>query len=122
LQHLFNFKCLFQFPAFEFRIVYISEAHPTDGWSIQSSSQPIVNQQKTFEERCDTAKEFKENSSDIVKAKFLVDGMDNLANSTFGAHPERLAVLYNGKVQWIGGPGPFEYSVEELETYLYTIQ
>ena len=101
--------------------MYIAEAHPADGWSIQSSSQPIVNQQKTFEERCDTAREFKEVSSDIIKATFLVDGMDNLANITFGATPERLAVLYNGKVQWIGGPGPFGYSVEELEKYLYTI-
>ena len=102
--------------------MYISEAHPTDGWSIQSASQPIVNQQKTFEERCDTAREFKDNISDIVNAKFLVDGMDNLANITFGAIPERLAVLYNGKVQWLGGPGPFKYSVEELEKYLHSIQ
>ena len=47
--------------------------------------------------------------------------MDNLANVTFGAIPERLAVLFNGKVQWLGGPGPFKYSVEELENYLSTL-
>ena len=101
--------------------MYITEAHPTDGWSIISSVQPIVNQQKSFEERFDTAAEFRNNIADIVQAKFLVDGMDNLANVTFGAIPERLAVLFNGKVQWLGGPGPFKYSVEELENYLSTL-
>lgn len=109
-----------KFPSFEFRIVYITEAHPTDGWAIQASSQPDVNQQKTLEERFDTAVEFKNNISDIVQAKFLVDDMDNKANITFGAIPERLAVLFDGKVQWLGGPGPFKYSVEELENYLST--
>jgi len=110
-----------KYPSFEYRIVYITEAHPEDGWAIRSSDQPVVNQQKTFEERFDTAMEFKNNISDIVKVKFLVDEMDNLANITFGAIPERLAVLFNGKVQWLGGPGPFKYSIEELEKYLSTL-
>ena len=65
--------------------------------------------------------EFKNNISDIVQAKFLVDDMDNKANIAFGAIPERLAVLFDGKVQWLGGPGPFKYSVEELENYLSTL-
>jgi len=110
-----------KYPSFEYRIVYITEAHPEDGWAIRSSDQPVVNQQKTFEERFDTAMEFKNNISDIVKVKFLVDEMDNKANITFGAIPERLAVLFNGKVQWLGGPGPFKYSIEELEKYLSTL-
>ena len=113
---------MFQFPSYEYRIIYISEAHPADGWVIKSSSQPVVNQQKTFEERFDTAMEFRNKITDIVQAKFLVDEMDNLANVTFGAIPERLAVLFNGKVQWLGGPGPFKYSIEELENYLTTLQ
>jgi len=110
-----------KFPSLEFRIIYISEAHPADGWAIQSSSQPVVNQQKTFEERFDTAAEFRNNIADIVQARFLVDGMENQANVTFGAIPERLAVLFDGKVQWLGGPGPFKYSIEELEKYLSTL-
>ena len=112
---------LFQFPSFEFRIVYITEAHPDDGWVVRTSDQPVVNQQKTFEERFDTAMEFRNKISDIVQVKFLVDEMDNKANITFGAIPERLAVLFNGKVQWLGGPGPFKYSIEELEKYLSTL-
>ena len=65
--------------------------------------------------------EFKSSISDNVKAKILVDGMDNRANITFGAIPERLVVLRNNRVQWIGGPGPIKYSIEELETYLSTL-
>jgi len=110
-----------KFPSFEFRIIYISEAHPSDGWVVKTSSQPIVKQQKTFEQRFDTAMEFRNNISDVVQAKFLVDEMDNSANIAFGAIPERLAVLFNGKVQWLGGPGPFNYSIEELEKYLSTL-
>ena len=65
--------------------------------------------------------EFKSSISDNVKAKILVDGMDNRANITFGAIPERLVVLRNNRVQWIGGPGPINYSIEELEKYLSTL-
>ena len=101
--------------------MYITEAHPTDGWSIKSPSQPIVRQQKTFEERLDTAIMFKKMVEDIIKVKILVDDMDNRANITFGAIPERLAVVYDGKLKWLGGPGPFKHSVEELETYLSTL-
>ena len=101
--------------------MYISEAHPTNGWSIKSPSQPIVNQQKTFEERFDTAKAFKKMIETTMNIQILVDGMDNLASITFGAMPERLAVLYQGKLKWLGGPGPFKHSVEDLEKYLETL-
>ena len=101
--------------------MYITEAHPTDGWSIISSIQPIVNQQKSFEERFDTARNFKKMIENKLKVQILVDDMDNKANITFGATPERLAVLFQGKLQWLGGPGPFKHSVEDLEKYLETL-
>jgi len=110
-----------KFNSFNFCIVYITEAHPTDGWSIISSVQPIVNQQKSFEERFDTAKNFKKMIENKLKVQILVDDMDNKANITFGATPERLAVLFKGKLQWLGGPGPFKHSVEDLEKYLETL-
>ena len=111
----------FQYNAFKFGIVYITEAHPTEGWSIKAPSQPLVNQQKTFEERFDTAMKFRKNVEGTIKVKVLVDDMDNRANITFGAMPERLAVLYEGKLKWLGGPGPFKHSVEDLERYLSTL-
>ena len=101
--------------------MYITEAHPTDGWSIKSSIQPIVNQQKSFEERFDTAKNFKKMIETSMNVQILVDDMDNRANITFGAIPERLAVLFKGKLQWLGGPGPFKHSIEDLEKYLDTL-
>ena len=101
--------------------MYITEAHPTDGWSIKSTTQPLVNQQKTFEERFDTAKNFQKMIETTMKIKILVDGIDNTANITFGAEPERLAVLFQGKLQWLGGPGPFKHSVDDLEEYLSSL-
>ena len=64
---------------------------------------------------------FRKSVEDIIKVKVLVDDMDNRANIAFGAIPERLAVLYDGKLKWLGGSGPFKYSVEELENYLSTL-
>ena len=101
--------------------MYITEAHPTDGWSVKSSSQPDVTQQRTFEERLNTARMFMKNISATNNAKVLVDYMDNRANITFGAIPERLVVLRDGKISFLGGPGPFKYSVKDLDRYLSTL-
>ena len=47
-----------------------------------------------------------------------VDGLENKANKAFGAMPERLAVVKDDKVEFIGGTGPFNYSIPELEKFL----
>ena len=44
--------------------------------------------------------------------------MDNRAALTFGALPERLVVLCDGRVEWIGGKGPELYSVAEMKDAL----
>ena len=101
-------------------MVYITEAHPIDGWSLYSSV-PQIRQPKIFEERMDAARNLKKSIAGKVKAKMIVDDMDNLANITFGAQPERLVVLRDGKVTFLGGPGPFAYSIPELDRYLKNI-
>ena len=35
-----------KFPKFDYCIIYISEAHPFDGWKIDNPEQPKVNQPK----------------------------------------------------------------------------
>ena len=59
--------------------------------------------------------------SNVIDVKILVDEMDNRASIGFGAMPERLAVVFDGKLQWIGGGGPSNYSVDDLENYLSTL-
>ena len=35
------------------------------------------------------------------------------ASLAYGALPERLVILQGGTVEWIGGKGPEEYSIQE---------
>ena len=50
----------------------------------------------------------------------LVDSMENQANQMFGAYPDRLYIVYKGKIDYQSGYGPFGYKVEELEDRLQT--
>ena len=46
------------------------------------------------------------------------DLMDNHVNKAFGAMPERLYILLNNEVVYVGGPGPFFYNLDEVKTWL----
>jgi hypothetical protein len=50
-----------------------------------------------------------------------VDTMANTASIQFGALPERLVILLDGKVHWIGGKGPMEYSLPKAEAALQEV-
>ena len=58
------------------------------------------------------------NSTDLGKVKCFVDPMDNNANKAYAALPERLFILYEGKLAYLGGVGPFFHNVAEIETWL----
>jgi hypothetical protein len=47
-----------------------------------------------------------------------VDSMSDTAQNAYGALPERLYVLQNGKIAYRGGTGPFHYDLYEAETEL----
>ena len=49
---------------------------------------------------------------------FFIDTMTNQACNAFGALPERLAVILDGKIEFLGGTGPTGYSIPELENHL----
>ena len=48
------------------------------------------------------------------------DLMDNRLNKAFGALPERLFILLNNEVVYVGGTGPFHYNLNEVKTWLDT--
>lgn len=55
---------------------------------------------------------------DLGNVRLFLDTMDNKANETFAALPERLYVLHNDRVSYIGGLGPLLYCVSEVENWL----
>lgn len=48
----------------------------------------------------------------------LVDTMTNATSLVFGALPERLAILWNKQVYWLGGKGPADYKISECRDEL----
>ena len=59
------------------------------------------------------ANEFHEENCPI-----LVDFMEDKANLSYGGHPERLYILLNGKIEYVGDIGPMGYKVPEVNDWL----
>ena len=113
-----------------FVVVYLEEAHPTDGLMTSNVKHQIV-QHANMEQRAAAAAVLESELHNIFTTEprlaesageslvpVLVDSMDNLAASTFGALPERLAVLVDGELKFLGGKGPEDYSVLECREAL----
>lgn len=102
-----------------FLTIYISEAHPKDGWSFGAmNGRWDINQPKTLAERkaaCSTWKATLGRGG----SKYFVDGMDNKAKMTFMAAPDRLYVVdAHGTVQYQGAPGPFGWDIQGFKNAL----
>jgi hypothetical protein len=85
-------------------VIYIREAHPTDGRPMAKNKFKIADP-KSVEERRKVAKEF----ADQVKLSLpiLVDTIDDQVNKAYAGWPDRLYVIdAQGKVALKGGVGP----------------
>jgi hypothetical protein len=89
-------------------VVYIREAHPTDGRAIKGNKFQITDP-KTIEERQKVAKEFA--ASLKLTLPILVDTMDDKLDKAYAGWPDRLYVIdQQGKVALKGDPGPRGFS------------
>ncbi len=110
----------------QFLLVYIREAHPIDGWSldtwpfgpvlklIKSKAAIDVHDPKTIEERravagqCEMALQY--------GIRTYVDEMDDHVNKEYAAMPTRMFLIgKDGKVAYAGGLGPFGFKPVELK-------
>lgn len=99
----------------EFFVVYIREAHPTDGWQIDGNV-PLA-EPRTQDERNSAATACRAALS--LSMPILVDDMEDTANRAYAAWPERLYVIgVDGRIAYAGGPGPFEFRPAELRSFL----
>jgi len=103
----------------DFVVIYITEAHPTNGWNINKGLDDSVCylQPKTMEERFQIAEDFIKRY-DFPTESFYVDNLSNEVDISYYARPERLFVVHEGKIIYVGGPGPFHYSPQELNEFL----
>ena len=98
----------------DFITVYIAEAHPTDGWSLNGG--PQIATAKSLGDRKAAAKYLQTELH--FTSPLVVDSMENTANLSYGAIPERLYVVLDGKIVFKGDQGPNGYNVEAVEDYL----
>jgi len=102
-----------------YKLVYVTEAHPTDGWWSQVAPKQFkqVRYATSVEERLETARAFAE-LCEVDEEHVIVDGIGDALEHAYEARPERLYVLKGGKVLWRCGLGPFEYDPDGLKDFL----
>jgi|SaaInlStandDraft_6_1057023.scaffolds.fasta_scaffold29553_3 hypothetical protein len=103
----------------DFVTVYISEAHPADGWSIDGGAvggtcylQPRTNKQRQM-----VASALKEDKH--FWSPLYIDDVESKAGEiAYCALPERIYVILDNKVVLRGGIGPMFYSFAPVRQYL----
>uniref|UniRef100_A0A4W5N4V7 Iodothyronine deiodinase n=3 Tax=Salmoninae TaxID=504568 RepID=A0A4W5N4V7_9TELE len=95
-------------------VVYIEEAHPSDGW--MSSDAPYqIPKHRCLEDRLSAAQIM---NREVPGCLVVADSMDNSSNAAYGAYFDRLYILQDGKIVYQGGRGPEGYRISELRDWL----
>ena len=97
-------------------MVYIQEAHPTDGWQIPPNEQDEVlfEQPKSSGARETVAETCAVNLK--LSMPTLIDEMTNAVDRAYAALPDRLYLIdAEGRIAYRSGPGPMGFKPQELE-------
>ena len=100
----------------EFLVVYIREAHPTDGWQVgQNEREEILfAQPKSFKDRKQVAQQMCTKLE--LSIPTVIDKLDDKVNQNYAAAPDRLYLVgRDGKIAFKGKKGPFGFRPKELE-------
>lgn len=97
----------------DFLIVYIQEAHATDGWAFKNNVD--IKKHQTLSDRFNAARML---LKEEPPCPVVVDSMDNMTSAKYGAMPERLYVVLNGKIIYKGDKGPWGYNPEKVRLIL----
>lgn len=96
-------------------MVYIEEAHPTDGWAFENTNISISSHRK-LADRIEAARYLEKDSAG--KINVVVDNMKDESNKAYGGLYERLYIIQNGVIEYQGGKGPAGFKVNEVEDWL----
>ncbi|EMP32963.1 Type III iodothyronine deiodinase [Chelonia mydas] len=98
----------------DFLLVYIEEAHPSDGW-VSSDAAYQIPKHQCLQDRLRAAQLMQEGAPGCPLA---VDTMDNASSAAYGAFFERLYIIQEEVVMYQGGRGPEGYKISELRSWL----
>ncbi len=102
-----------------FFMIYVREAHPTDGWRMDSNGKMGVSlkQPTTLGERVEACAMFQKKLNPSMPV--LVDGLSDPVGTAYSGMPARLYVIdTEGKVAYKSGRGPFGFKPMEMEQAL----
>lgn len=104
----------------DFLLVYIDEAHPSDGWVAPPMGSYSFNVRKhqNLEERLGAARKLIEHFSLPPQCQLVADCMDNNANVAYGVSNERVCIVQQKKIAYLGGKGPFFYNLKDVRQWL----
>ncbi|GAB1288713.1 Iodothyronine deiodinase [Apodemus speciosus] len=97
----------------DFLIIYIEEAHATDGWAFKNNVD--IRQHRSLQDRLRAAHLLLARSP---QCPVVVDTMQNQSSQLYAALPERLYVVQEGRICYKGKPGPWNYNPEEVRAVL----
>lgn len=100
-------------------IVYVREAHPTDGWQVRANERDnvLVATHKTLAEREEAAMHCAKDLG--LNIPVVMDGMDDAIEKAYQGWPDRLYVVgKDGLVKYAGDKGPWGFKPEEAKTAL----
>jgi thiol-disulfide isomerase/thioredoxin len=100
-------------------MVYVREAHPEDGWKMESNTRAkvAVKQPTTLAERIVVCEQFRERLKPTIPV--VVDQVPDLVGHLYSGMPARMYVIDTaGKVAYKSGRGPFGFRVGEMEQAL----
>jgi type I thyroxine 5'-deiodinase len=99
----------------EFLVVYITEAHPSDVWQMQSNikDKVVFASPRNQDERASVAGTCVRKLGIEIPA--VLDEFGNSTESAYTAWPDRLYLIdRSGKVVYKSKPGPFGFEPDEL--------
>jgi len=100
----------------EFLGVYVREAHPIDGWRMESNDNAGIEiaQPKSSRERTAVAARCCQTLH--MTMPLVVDTLDDRVGNLYSGMPDRLYLISrDGRVVYKGGRGPFGFKPGELE-------
>lgn len=102
-----------------FLMVYVREAHPEDGWKMESNARAgvAVPQPRSFAERVEVAGQFCTKLEPTMPV--VVDDVNDSVGHAYSGMPARLYLVdRDGRVAYKSGRGPFGFIPGELEQAL----
>ena len=103
----------------QFLLVYIREAHPSDGWQTKQNvkDKVVFKQPKTFKQRVVVAHAC--HSQLKMTIPCLIDEIDNKVDKAYSGAPDRLCVVdIDGKVAYHSKRGPWGFKPHYAATVL----